>query len=145
VLSTDQKGAIAETAIAHAAIKLGIGVYKPLSDGGRYDLIFDVGRRLVRVQCKWAACHGDVLVIRCCTWRRGREGMIRRPYLPGEIDAIAAYSLDLDRCFFIPFDRFTRRAAIQLRLTATRNNQKLGINWAEDFEFEATLRELVGP
>jgi hypothetical protein len=51
-LSTDQKGAIAESAIAHAAIKLGIGVYRPLSDGERYDLIFDLGERLERVQCK---------------------------------------------------------------------------------------------
>ena len=41
--STDQKGAIAESAIVHAAIKLGIGVSKPLTDGDRYDLIFDFG------------------------------------------------------------------------------------------------------
>ena len=33
VLTTDQKGAIAEIAIATAAIRLGIGVFKPLSDG----------------------------------------------------------------------------------------------------------------
>jgi hypothetical protein len=30
VLSTDQKGAVAETAIVHAAIKLGISVYTPV-------------------------------------------------------------------------------------------------------------------
>jgi hypothetical protein len=46
VFSTDQKGAIAESAIACAAIKLGIDVYKPLSDGTRYDLIFDLAGRL---------------------------------------------------------------------------------------------------
>jgi hypothetical protein len=28
VLTTDQKGAIAESAIVHAAIKLGVGVYR---------------------------------------------------------------------------------------------------------------------
>ena len=43
MLTTDQKGAIAEAAIAFAAVKLGIDVYKPLSDGTRYDLIIDVG------------------------------------------------------------------------------------------------------
>ena len=53
MLSTDQKGAIAETAIAHQAIKLGIEVYKPLSGGTRYDLIFDVRTVLLRV-----AIHG---------------------------------------------------------------------------------------
>ena len=48
MLTSDQKGAIAESSIAAAAIKLGIGVYKPLFEGGRYDLIFDTGL-LVRV------------------------------------------------------------------------------------------------
>ena len=52
MLTTDQKGAVAETAVVHAATKLGIGVYKPVSDGERYDLIFDLGAELVRVQCK---------------------------------------------------------------------------------------------
>ncbi len=43
MLTTDQKGAIAESAIVHAAIKAGIDVYRPVREGGRYDLIFDVG------------------------------------------------------------------------------------------------------
>jgi hypothetical protein len=32
-LTTNQKGAIAETAIAHKAIKLGLDVYKPVVEG----------------------------------------------------------------------------------------------------------------
>jgi hypothetical protein len=40
MLTTDQKGAIAETAIAHAATKLGIEVYRPIAEGGRFDMIF---------------------------------------------------------------------------------------------------------
>jgi hypothetical protein len=51
---TDQKGAIAESAIVHAAVKLGVGVYKPLVEGGRYDSILDARSTLLRVQCKWA-------------------------------------------------------------------------------------------
>lgn len=63
-LTTDQKGAIAESAVVHAAIKLGIGVYRPAFEGGRYDLIFDLGARLLRVQCKWAVRQGEVVVVR---------------------------------------------------------------------------------
>jgi hypothetical protein len=44
---------MAETAIVHCAARLSVGVYKPLTDGERYDLIFDLGSRLLRVQCKW--------------------------------------------------------------------------------------------
>ena len=89
-LTTDQKGAIAESAIVHAAIKLGIGVFRPLSDGERYDLILDLRPRLVRVQCKWASHHGDVLIVRCYSCRRARDGLLKRAYSSDEIDAIAA-------------------------------------------------------
>ncbi len=61
--STDQKGAIAESAIVCAALKAGVGVWKPVSDGERYDLILDVNGRLLRVQCKWAPRRGDVLSV----------------------------------------------------------------------------------
>ena len=133
VLSTDQKGTIAELAIARAAYELGIDVYSPMGEGGRYDLIFDFVDRLVRVQCKWARRYGDVIVVRCYSARRTRDGLIRRPYEPGEVDAFAAYCADL------PCESFPRRNQIQLRVADTRNNQKLRINWAEDYEFGATL------
>src|SRR5207248_954519 len=51
VLTTNQKGAVAEAEIAAEAIRLGIGVWRPVSDHERYDLILDVGGRLVRTQC----------------------------------------------------------------------------------------------
>ena len=62
-LSTDRKGNIAEHAIALAATQLDIDVYRPVGEGGRYDLIFDLGSRLLRVQCKWAQQRGDVVAV----------------------------------------------------------------------------------
>jgi hypothetical protein len=144
VLSTDQKGALAELAIARAAAQLGIGVWSSYT-AERYDLIFDLRPRLIRVQCKWACHHGDVLVVPCYSNRRNREGLLRRRYSADEIDAFAAYCSELDRCYFLPLERFVGRAAIQLRLMPTKNNQQAGINWASDFEFAATLEPLKGP
>jgi PD-(D/E)XK endonuclease len=144
VLTTDQKGAIAETAIAAAAVKLGVGVYRPLAVE-RYDLIFDLRPELVRVQCKWAARHGDVLVVSCRTCRRGRDGFVRRKYRADEVDAFAAYCLELERCYFLPLDRFPDRTSIYLRLAPTKNNQRLAVNWADEFAFEARLGGLRGP
>ena len=139
MLTTDQKGAIAEMAIAWHATRLGVDVYKPVAEGGRCDLIFDVGARLWRVQCKWARRYGDVLIVRCYSARRAREGFRRRLYTVDEIDAFAAYCAEVDRCFFLPLDRFRGRANIQLRLAPSRNNQRLGINWADEYDFVATL------
>ena len=145
MLTTDQKGAIAESAIASAAIRIDVGVYKPMFEGGRYDLVFDIGGRLLRVQCKWAPRHGETVVIRCCSNRRAREGLRRRAYTATEVDAIAAYCPEVDRCFFIPAGRFDGHKQLMLRLAPSANNQRAGINWAEDFDFAATLRALKGP
>jgi hypothetical protein len=145
VLTTDQKGAIAESAIVHTAIKLGAGVYRPVMEGGRYDLILEAGSKLLRVQCKWAPRHGDVVVVRCYSTRRAREGLRKRVYSEDEVDAIAAYCPELERCFLISSARFHRRTHVHLRVAPSRNNQSIGVNWADDYAFEARLRSLVGP
>ena len=145
MLTTDQKGAVAESAIVHAAIKLGVGVLKPLTDGERYDLVFDLRPELMRVQCKCAVLPGSILQVPCYSARRSRQGLVKRYYSASEIDALAAYSLELARCFFIPLDRIAGRSGVQLRLARSRNNQQLGINWADDFDFAARLEALLGP
>jgi hypothetical protein len=140
-MTTDQKGAIAEAAIALAAMKLGVDVYRPLGEGGRYDLILDVGSRLLRVQCKWAARLDQVLVVRCYTFRRTRTGWKKTTYSADEVDVIGAYCMELDRCFLIPIELVATRPTIQLRIAPTRNNQRRRINWADDFDFAAKLDE----
>ena len=139
MLTTDRKGSIAEMGIAWHAYLLGVDVYKPLFEGGRYDLIFDLDDRLWRVQCKWGRRHGDVIIVRCYSTRRAREGLRQRLYSPAEIDAVAAYCADLDRCFFLPIEHFVGQRNIQLRLAPARNNQRLRVNWADEFDFAATL------
>jgi hypothetical protein len=137
VLTTNQKGAIAETAIACAATKLGFGVLWPLAEGERYDLVLDLRPRLVRVQCKWAVRRGDVVEVRTGTSRRGPEGFIRTTYAPGEIDAVAGYCESLDRCYLLPIEIAAGRATFYLRLAPSKNNQRLGVNWASEFELGA--------
>ena len=137
-MTTDQKGAIAETAIVHAATRLGISVSRPISPQ-RYDLIFDLGTRLVRVQCKWAVLLQNVVLVRCYRARRGRDKQVVESYTIEEIDAVAAYCHELDRSYYIPFDRFPRRRSFHLRLAASRNNQRRGVLWADDFDLAATL------
>jgi hypothetical protein len=145
VLSPNQKGAIAETAIIHAAVKLRIPVLKPIADE-RYDLVLDLGSRFVRVQCKTATWRGSVVTIPCYSARRSAAGLVRRCYTVAEIDAIAAYSADLNRCYLVPASRIDGRSEIRLRVEPTLNNQSLGVNWAADFEFAATLeRHFLGP
>jgi hypothetical protein len=144
MLTTDQKGAVAEVAIAAEALKNGVGVLQPLGDE-RYDLVLDLRPRLVRVQCKWAVQFRDLVVVPRRRTRRGAAGMICRRYRVGEIDAIAAYCEGANQTYLLPLEMSVNRTAVHLRLAPCRNNQSLGVNWARDFELGATLRRLKGP
>jgi hypothetical protein len=144
VLSTNQRGAVTEAAIVKAAVELGIGVFRPVMDE-RYDLILDLRPRLLRVQCKTAVVKGEIIVVRCYSTRRTATGLVKRTYNGEEVDAVAAHAAELDRCFVIPITRIDRVTTLQLRLGPTRNNQSNGINWANDFDFAATLSRLKGP
>jgi len=146
VLTTNQKGAIAEAAIAFAALEVGYDVYRPMFEGGRYDLIFDTGERLMRIQCKWAPLNGEVLVIRSYSSRRNAEGLLRRPYVSGEFDALGAYCAAVGRCYLIPYEAINGAVQLHLRLSPARNNQQLGVRLASHYEFGATLPQTaLGP
>ena len=140
-LTTDQKGAVAELAVAKAAVEAGVGVYVPFGDE-RADMILELGDLLLRTQCKWAARTGDVLIVRAYRCRRTAAGLVRRFYDPNEIDVFAAYSPDTGKCYLIPHAEAPPRGAIALRLSATKNNQERRIRWAKDYEFDATLKRL---
>src|SRR5215217_5018701 len=138
MLTTNQKGAIAEMAIAAEATRLGIEVYRPLAEGGRFDLIFAFADgSLSRVQCRWAnVCNGAVQV-RAYSSRRAREGMRVRSYTVAEIDALAVYCHENDRCYYLSAAMVAGRRIIHLRLAPARNRQAERLHWARDHELGA--------
>jgi PD-(D/E)XK endonuclease len=138
-MTPSQKGAAAEAEIAAAAIRLRLLVLRPLCEGGRYDLAIDIGEKLLRVQCKWASRSGDVLNARCVTNRHTPHGYKSTTYSANEIDAIAAYAPDTDRCYIIPVDEVEGHTVLSLRVAPTRNNQAQLVRWAKDYELERAI------
>jgi prevent-host-death family protein len=144
VLSTNQKGAIAEAEIAAAAVRAGIPVLKPVAEHGRYDLGLEIANRIWRVQCKWGALDREaaVLTISLRTSYCTPTGYIRTPYSATEIDLIAVYSGEIDRCYLLPVVLVADRTAISLRLTPPRNGQRASVNLACDYEFAGAVAQL---
>ncbi len=143
-LTPSKKGAITEAAITLAAIRLDLLVLRPMTEGGRYDLALDIGGQILRLQCKSAWRQRDVLITPCNTSRHTPHGYVRTTYTAEEVDAIAAYSPDTDKCYLIPIRDVAGKSAVNLRLAPTRNNQMLKIRWANDYEFEASLQRHWG-
>jgi hypothetical protein len=137
-LTPTQKGSIAEAKITAAAVVADIVVARPLVEGRRYDLIFDTGSELLRVQCKWGQLADDVIRVRTSTCRHTPlNGYLRTTYTPEEIDAFAVYCAGLDECYYLPIDVVGRKSYIHLRLAPARNNQKIGVTMAADYVFGA--------
>jgi hypothetical protein len=136
----NHKGNVAELAIAKEAAKLGLSVLKPLTEHGVYDLVFDLGHRMLRVQCKWATFNGDVVHIHVGRCRTSRRGYVRSTYREDEIDVLAAYCEPLDTCYLLPVEMVAGKFAVQLRVRPTRNNQRAAINFAADYELGAVAQ-----
>lgn len=137
-LTPDQKGGIAELAIASKANQLGIGVSRPMVEGLRYDLIFDWHLGLQRIQCKWATRVGGAVAIRPFSCRRTSGGaQLKRNYSVADIDAIAGYCLELDEVWVLPIADFPQTRGIHLRLEPAKNNQRAGVTLAEPYRLGA--------
>jgi prevent-host-death family protein len=140
-MNSNQKGAIAEHAISLEAVRLGICVLRPMTEQMPYDLMFDLGSKLLRVQCKWARLKGDVIEVRLRrSYHSPTRGYVLSNYALNEIDAVAAYCDETGRCYLLPSPLIADRGWIQLRLSPARNNQTASINWASDFELGAVAQ-----
>jgi prevent-host-death family protein len=143
MLTSNQKGNVAEAAIALEAIKLGIHVLRPVTEHCRYDLAFDLGPRLVRVQCKWAVRrNGTVCIPLTSCWYRSDGQQVKQSYAAGEVDAVAAYCDELSCCYLVPSARVSGRSELRLRLSAPRNNQRAAINWAKQYLLSGAVAQL---
>ena len=117
-----------------------ITVCRPNLDA-RHDLIFDLGSRLLRVQCKWARLKGAVVAISCqgCYFSPGR-GYVRSPYQAGEIDAVAGYCLELNECYLLPIQELAGKSQVHLRREAARNGQRAALHSASDYSLGAVAQ-----
>jgi prevent-host-death family protein len=143
VLSTNEKGDVAEAEIALAAIRAGCTVARPLTDHPPYDLVIEVGDRLLRVQCKWAALQRGVVEIRLGRCRHSpTQGYVRNSYRADEIDAIAAYCDDLKECFLVPVDLVDGQDWLSLRVDPPRNSQRAALHFAADHSLPGAIAQL---
>lgn len=100
-MNTNQKGQLTEIAILNYIIKAGYSVSIPFGDKDRYDQIWDINGKLLRVQIK--TCHmrragGDAIEFNCYSSVNGK----RCRYSKEEIDYFA--TIYKDNCFFIPIE-----------------------------------------
>jgi hypothetical protein len=133
--TTKTKGDLAELMVAVDLARRGYQVSFPYGEDCDYDLVVDRDGHLERVQVKYADSKGRVISVQCYSSSL-TNGKVkhRKPYTPLTVDWIAVYDPATDRCYYVGSEEFAGgRYHISLRIAATRNSQRKGIRFAEDY------------
>jgi hypothetical protein len=122
-------------AIAIALQGTGHAVYLPFGENTRADFIIDDGTRLAKVQCKTGRLRNGVVQFKTCSSyaHHSNPGSVARDYL-GQIEYFAVYCPETSGIYLIPIEEVTSRWTGSLRVTDTKNGQRLRVRYARDYE-----------
>ena len=67
---------------------------------------------------------------------------MRTTYSAEEVDAVAAYCEDSDRCYLVPIELIAGMRSFQLRLEPPKNGQRAGLNWGSAHELPGAIAQL---
>ncbi|MBU0490373.1 MAG: endonuclease [Chloroflexi bacterium] len=136
-MNTKLKGDIAEQAAILEALRHGWGVLCPVGDRLPYDLVFDVGGKLVKVQvkCAWFDDSRQNHVVDNRRTKTNRRKMVRDEYQPSDFDFALAYVPDLDLFYVFPVDVFISYASeIHMVEAGKRQRKPLSADYRDAWE-----------
>jgi hypothetical protein len=130
------KGDLAELKVACDLVERGYRVAIPFGEDCDFDLVaWQDPTNLERFQVKYTTSDGEVIPVRCrsSSLTNGKVRRIKR-YTDQMVDWIAVYDATSKRCYYVPASELGNgRDMISLRLAPTKNCQRLGIRYAEEY------------
>ncbi len=129
-------------AVMAALQRLGYGLYMPLGENTRCDLIMESRGELVRIQCKTGRLRkGAVAFSLCSNYGHHRNPETRhRPY-QGQIDFFAVYCPETNGVYLVPITDVPGSRQARLRVDPPRNQQRKRIRFAARYEIARVTTE----
>ena len=132
-MNTHQKGYVGEQVVKLKFVAGGWNVAKPEVEC-RYDLIADDGKKLWRVQVKYADDYiGEALMVDLR--KQCRNNGESKVYTRDEIDAIVLYVPKTEKVYWVPVEVFDGMTGLNFRLVLAKNGQKKRTRLLSDFEW----------
>ena len=138
-MDTNHLGKITELDVLSFVIKQGYSVSIPFGDKDRYDQIWDIDGKLLRVQVKTSRLKKEKnpeIVSICFNCKSSINGKTRK-YSENEIDYFATYWNG--RVYLVPVTECS--AEKTLRFVSSQSYQP-NICWAKDYEVEEVIKRL---
>lgn len=135
--NTNQKGKITEIEVLSHILKMGYSVSIPFGDKDRYDQIWDINGKLLRIQVKTASPVDEeerVIKFSCKSVSNGKAHI----YTKKDIDYFATYWKG--NVYLVPIEECS--VGKKLRFLPPKNGQVKSINWAKDYLVEEVLNNL---
>lgn len=136
---TNGKGNVSESKVMTAYIAAGFTVLLPFGNGAPYDLVVDLGHRMLKVQVKTGRLR-DGCVLFPVQRISGHRGKRRKRYGESEFHIFAVYCPDNDKLYVQSLAESLSSG--RLRCDETKNRQKEKVRWARHFEFEYHIAQL---
>lgn len=112
-------------------------VLLPFGGNARYDFVVATAAgEFRRVQCKTGRIKNGTVFFKTVSLmyhHRGGGGQKARKYL-GEIDDFGVYCPDNGKSYLVPIEDVGENGQAGLRVEAPKNNQAIGVRWAEQYE-----------
>jgi hypothetical protein len=131
-------GNITELEVLTYITKLGYQVSIPFGDRERYDQIWDINGKLLRVQVKTSHSVDDTIKFSCRSSHRKDGKCVNSKYTSDEIDYFATFWDG--KCYLVPVDETSNEKT--LRFALPKNGQIKGISFAKDYEVEEVLNRM---
>ena len=137
-MATIENGTSTEASVLAAFVHAGYCVLQPFGGTQSFDLAVHLGGcDFLRVQCKMAWQRGEILYFNSRSTDHGRG---RLPYDGlAEIFGVACPAVGHDRVFLVAVAE-AGGYGVSLRLRPARNNQRIGVRMAADYEFRTWSR-----
>lgn len=138
-MDTNQIGKITELDVLSYVIKSGYSVSIPFGDKDRYDQIWDINGKLIKVQVKTARFVDEEqtgIIFNCRTTYSRNGGCKTHHYTSDEIDYFA--TIWNGQVYVVPVDECSDKKV--LRFTSKSNQPK--ISWACNYTFEKVIKNI---
>lgn len=135
-VDVNQKGNITELQVMLAAVQFGCTVSIPYGDCNKYDQLWDVNNKILRIQVKTARKKesvGDGITFNCYSVSNGKK----HKYSKDEIDYFATYWNN--QCYLIPVEECSTEKTLWFKL-ASNNYSKCTM--AQGYTIEEVLRNI---
>lgn len=139
-MDSKQIGNITELEVLTYITKLGYQVSIPFGDRERYDQIWDINGKLLKIQVKTSRIGDDFsyITFSCRSNTRVNGKTLHSRYTKDEIDYFA--TMWDEQCYLVPIEETS--AEKRLRFEPPKNGQIKGISFANDYKVEEVLKKL---